>query len=232
MSPAYDTILASSPAASTILLAAMGVARFWYALPLVVSVSLVCAATRHEEMNAILIHAFRFAVWIVVFMFIVLAHWAEHLAQTCQIYILGWPRPQAGGFLGLFFPWLVSSELLHYGYAIVMLVGIWTLRKGFAGTSRTWWTIALVIQFWHHIEHAVLQWQALTHHYWFGSPVPTSFLQILLPASRVEIHLFYNAVVFIPMMVAMYYHMFPPQGEETAACSCSQRRETLPAVAT
>jgi hypothetical protein len=166
-----------------------------------------------------------------LFMFIVLAHWAEHLAQAFQIYILGWTRPAAGGFLGLFFPWLVTSEILHYGYAIVMLVGIWTLRKGFTGTSNKWWTIALVIQFWHHIEHAVLQWQAITHNYWFGSPVPVSFLQTVLPQSRVEIHLFYNAVVFIPMIIGMYYHMFPPRGEENPACSCSLRRETVHALA-
>ena len=145
--------------------------------------------------------------------------------------MLGWPRPRAGGVLGLFFPWLVSSEVLHYGYAIVMLIGIWTLRKGFTGTSRKWWTVALVIQFWHHIEHAVLQWQALTHHYWFGSPVPISFLQTFFPKFRVEIHLFYNAIVFIPMMIGMYYHMFPPKGEESAACTCSLRHEPLPAVA-
>ena len=156
-----------------------------------------------------------------VFMFIVLAHWAEHLAQAYQVFLLGWPRPQAGGFLGLFFPWLVSSELMHYGYAIVMLIGLWTLRSGFSGTSRKWWTVALVIQFWHHIEHAVLQFQAITQSYWFGSPVPVSFLQMLLPKSRVEIHLFYNAVVFIPMMIGMYYHMFPPKGAESANCTCA-----------
>lgn len=166
-----------------------------------------------------------------LFMFIVLAHWAEHLAQAYQIYVLGWARPKAGGFLGLFYPWLVSSELLHYGYAIVMLVGIWTLRRGFSGTSRKWWTVALVIQFWHHIEHAVLQWQALTHDYWFGSPVPVSFLQMLLPKFRVEIHLFYNAIVFMPMMIGMYYHMFPPKGEESAACSCSLQRESIQPIA-
>src|SRR5687768_6052778 len=45
-----------------------------------------------------------------LFMFIVLAHWAEHLSQAYQIYVLGWPRPQAGGFLGLFYPWLVSRS--------------------------------------------------------------------------------------------------------------------------
>jgi hypothetical protein len=161
------------------------------------------------------------------FMLIVLAHWAEHLAQATQIFILKWPRPQANGVLGLFFPWLVSSEALHYGYAIVMLIGLFVLRKGFTGTSKKWWTIALAIQFWHHIEHFVLQWQAITHHYWNGSPVPVSFLQMLFPKSRVEIHLFYNTIVFIPMMVAMYYHMFPPVGEEHAACSCAVKTRSL-----
>ena len=165
------------------------------------------------------------------FMFIVLAHWAEHLTQAYQIYVLGWPRPKAGGFLGLFFPWLVSSEVLHYGYAIVMLIGLFMFRKGFTGTSRKWWIVALVIQFWHHIEHAVLQWQAITGNYWFGSPVPISFVQAAFPKFRVELHLFYNAIVFIPMVIAMYYHMFPPKGEEQAACTCALRHERLPAVA-
>jgi len=167
-----------------------------------------------------------------LFMLIVLGHWAEHLVQAYQIYVLGWPRPQAGGVLGFFYPWLVSSEMLHYGYAIVMLIGIWTLRKGFTGTSRKWWTVALVIQFWHHIEHAVLQYQALTHHFWFGSPVPISFVQLAFPKFRVELHLFYNAVVFIPMMIGMYYHLFPPKGEEAAACTCALHREPAAAVAT
>src|SRR4051794_10043971 len=75
-----------------------------------------------------------------VLMIIVLGHWAEHLAQAAQIYILGWPRPQAGGVLGLWYPWLVTSEALHYGYALIMLIGIWILRKGFTGVSHQWWT--------------------------------------------------------------------------------------------
>src|SRR5689334_920360 len=166
-----------------------------------------------------------------LFMVVVLAHWAEHLAQAVQIWVLHWPRPKAGGVLGLWFPWLVTSEVLHYGYALIMLVGIWVLRKGFVGTSRKWWTVALIIQFWHHIEHAVLQWQALTHHYWFGSPVPISFLQTAFPKFRVEIHLFYNAIVFIPMVIGMYYHLFPPKGEEVAACTCALHREPVAAVA-
>ena len=164
-----------------------------------------------------------------LFMFIVLAHWAEHLVQAVQIYVLGWPRPQAGGVLGLFFPWLVSSEVLHYGYAIVMLIGIWMLRKGFTGLSRKWWTVALVIQFWHHIEHALLQSQVILHHNLLNSPVPVSFLQMAFPKNRVEIHLFYNAIVFIPMMIGMYYHMFPPSEEQPAICTCALHRQPIAA---
>jgi len=43
-------------------------ARLWYAVPLVVVVSLVYAATRHEVMVPILDHAFKFGTSIVLFM--------------------------------------------------------------------------------------------------------------------------------------------------------------------
>ena len=45
----------------------------WYALPLVVAVSLVYAATRHESMREILTHAARIGTWIVGFMAVVFA---------------------------------------------------------------------------------------------------------------------------------------------------------------
>jgi hypothetical protein len=40
----------------------------WYALPLVLAVSLVYAATRHEKMGPILRHALWYALWILAFM--------------------------------------------------------------------------------------------------------------------------------------------------------------------
>ncbi len=163
------------------------------------------------------------------FMFIVLAHWGEHLFQAYQIYVMGWPRPKALGLLGLFYPWLIKSETLHYGYALIMLIGIWALRKGFTGVSHTWWMVSFWIQFWHHIEHGLLQYQALVHHNLFHSPVPTSILQLVIP--RVELHLFYNTVVFIPMVVAMYYHMFPAEGESQAHCTCAWHPQELDAQA-
>jgi hypothetical protein len=164
------------------------------------------------------------------FMLIVLAHWGEHLAQAYQIYELGWPRPKANGILGLWYPWLVTSETMHYSYALIMLTGIWFLRKGFTGLSRKWWTVALVIQFWHHIEHLLLISQATFHHNLWHKPVPCSVLQLVFP--RVELHLFYNSVVFIPMVIAMYYHMFPPQGEtQHALCTCARHPDPDPAPA-
>lgn len=156
---------------------------------------------------------------------IVLAHWSEHLAQAIQIYVLGWPIPESRGVLGVWFPWVIKSEALHYGYALVMLTAFWILRKGFVGQSYTWWMIAFYIQFWHHVEHALLQGQAIFQHNLFGSPVPVSILQLVIP--RVELHLFYNTVVFIPMVIAMFYHMFPLPGEAAhQGCSCAWQPRT------
>jgi hypothetical protein len=45
----------------------------WYSLPLIVAISLVYAATRHERMPAILLHAGHTALWILGFMAVVFA---------------------------------------------------------------------------------------------------------------------------------------------------------------
>jgi len=155
-----------------------------------------------------------------IFLAIVLAHWVEHLSQAAEIFILGWPRPQSGGFLGLLFPVLVSSEGLHYFYAVVMLIGLAALLPGCRGRAKTWWTVALGIQVWHHFEHLLLLGQVVVHQNLFGLPVPTSIAQLFFP--RVELHLFYNAVVFAPMAVAMWFHIHPTREElHEANCSCA-----------
>ena len=60
----------------------LAMVTLWYAVPLIVSVSLVCAATRHELMRPIVHHALRFGVWVLVFMgiFVVLLGLLERLA--------------------------------------------------------------------------------------------------------------------------------------------------------
>jgi hypothetical protein len=65
LSPIFDSSLATVP-----LLAGM-TPRVWYAIPLIVVVSLVYGATRHENLREIFIHAFRSAVWVIGFMTII-----------------------------------------------------------------------------------------------------------------------------------------------------------------
>jgi hypothetical protein len=151
---------------------------------------------------------------------LVLAHWLEHLAQACQVFVLHWPRPAAGGVLGLWYPWLVSSEVMHFTYAVLMFAGLVLLRPAYRGRGRFWWTLALAIQGWHLFEHTLLQWQALTGQYLFGATVPTSILQRWVP--RMELHLLYNAIVFLPMVIALYYHLYPPAAEPLPHCGCAR----------
>ena len=163
----------------------------------------------------------RRALW--AFMAVVLAHWAEHLVQAWQIWGLAMPRHHARGVLGMVWPWLVHSETLHYAYALVMLGGLLVLWPGMAGRARTWWGVALALQSWHHLEHALLLVQAASGWRLGGGPAPVSILQLVIP--RVELHLFYNSVVFVPMVVGMALHLFPSVSEAAGAtCSCAPRR--------
>ncbi len=52
--------------------------------------------------------------------------------------------------------------------------------------------------------------------------MPVSLAQLLIP--RVELHLFYNTIVTVPMIVAMLYHMYRT-GKERAqiSCGCGKR---------
>ena len=56
-----------------VLLANWSSTQLWYSVPLIVAISLVYGATRHELMVPILHHAWRTARWIVGFMAIVVA---------------------------------------------------------------------------------------------------------------------------------------------------------------
>ena len=66
-----------------------------------------------------------------------------------------------------------------------------------------------MIQFWHHIEHLLLLIQAQTGNVLLRGRGPDE-----RPADgavpRVELHLFYNSVVFIPMVIAVY---LPPAAQ-------------------
>ena len=63
------------------------------------------------------------------------------------------------------------------------------------------------------------------------SSAPRSFGgQIWIP--RIELHLIYNMLVFIPMVVAMYYHVYPPARDTVKAmCTCARHHSPLAAAA-
>jgi hypothetical protein len=162
-----------------------------------------------------------------LFMVIVLGHWLEHLLQVYQVYVLAWTPKQAGGALGLTFPALVESEVLHFTYNFLLWAGIWLMRPAFAGRARFWWTGALALQSWHFFEHLLLQVQWLTGIYLFGAPAQTSLLQLWFP--RVELHFMYNLLVFVPMVLGMVYHFYPPAPEPVhRGCTCDRRRGVAP----
>jgi hypothetical protein len=177
---------------------------------------------REEDgfLHAINTRYHKVAMW--TFAAIVVAHWAEHVIQAIQVYALGWARPDARGVLGLQFPWLVTTEWLHFGYAVAMLIGLIVLRPAMLGKARLWWNIALGIQIWHFVEHLLLWGQAMAGANLFGKPVPTSIIQLAMPMLRVELHLAYNALVTVPMLIAMYYHRHPTEEDmPRVQCTCA-----------
>lgn len=159
------------------------------------------------------------ALWL--YMVIVFGHWVEHLAQVYQVYIMGWQAAEAGGALGLVAPGLAQSEFLHTGYNTFLLAGIILLRPGFVGRGRFWWNVALLVQGWHFFEHLLLQIQWLSGIYLFGAQQQTSIFQLWFP--RVELHFVYNLLVFLPMVIGMFYHHYPPSGDRSLQqCLCGQ----------
>jgi hypothetical protein len=47
-----------------------------------------------------------------------------------------------------------------------------------------------------------------------------SIAQLVIP--RLELHLIYNTIVFIPMIIAMYRHLIPPEAERVRMrCTCA-----------
>jgi len=144
-----------------------------------------------------------------VYVLIVIAHWIEHLFQAYQVYVMHMPRPHSLGALGYLFPSLMHSEWLHYGYAVVMFVGLGLLIEDFSGTARRLWSVAFYIQTWHLFEHSLLIVQARQGY------DPISVVQLLVP--RIELHLFYTSIVTVPMLVAVllrYFRVATPASSE------------------
>lgn len=130
------------------------------------------------------------------FMGLVAAHWMEHILQLGQV-LAGVPRPKALGALGWVFPWLVHSETLHFSFAIITLMGILLCKPYFnRAPGEWWWGLAGVLAVFHLGEHTSLFIQAT-----LGAP-RVGLLGTMFP--RLELHLFYNAIITVPMLLAVY----------------------------
>jgi hypothetical protein len=80
-------------------------------------------------------------------------------------------------------------------------MGLVLLRDDFSGPALCCWDSAVTIQTWHLFEHLLLFIQAERGFNLWGAREPTSVLQLFWP--RIELHLFYNSIVTIPIVVAM-----------------------------
>jgi hypothetical protein len=136
-----------------------------------------------------------------VFAGLMVAHWLEHLVQAYQVWGMGYERHHARGVLGQAFPWLMRSEWLHFAYAVFTFAGLLLLYRAFSGSALAWWKAAMIIQAWHLLEHTLLFAQAQGGFLLWGAVEPTSVLQLFFP--RIELHLFYNSVVTLPIAIAM-----------------------------
>ncbi len=152
---------------------------------------------------------------LVIYMLIAAGHFSEHLIQIFQYLVLGWSAQASGGILGLWFPGLAASEVLHSTYNTFQLTGLILLAYGFKGTgaAQKWWTTALVFQSWHWLEHAFLQVQYLSGYYFYGAIKQMSVLEAFFP--RIELHFVYNLLGFTPTLIAIILYFNKTRKQST-----------------
>jgi len=138
-----------------------------------------------------------------IFGAIMIAHWLEHLYQAYQVYVLHMDRMCALGMLGMKYPWLIRTESLHFGFAWLTVIMFYVAGvRYFSNTlAIKFWVAGWIAAFFHLVEHSLLFAQAVSHHYLFGATQPTSLLQLLVP--RIELHLFYNTIITILMILSL-----------------------------
>ena len=141
--------------------------------------------------------------WIMlIFMGIVTAHWLEHIFQAVQVYILGWPVAHADGALGHIWHGAADNEWIHWGYAAAMLFGLvflyeYSIRTSSPPMAQGLWLTTVGMQAWHSMEHTWLLTQFLM------GEKPVSFGTVWFGIPRMELHLLYNTVITLTMLVAL-----------------------------
>lgn len=139
------------------------------------------------------------------FMLVLLGHFVEHVYQLGQIHGAHTARPMALGLFGGWWPALVKTETMHYGFAAFMLAGLvwfwpkfaWHVDHGHHAPVF-WWTAALIFQCWHFLEHNVLAFQLLTDR------ARESLGTMLFGIERAELHATYTLITLLLTAAAVH----------------------------
>lgn len=137
-----------------------------------------------------------FLVFLGVALVIQGAHALEHIVQGLQVFVLGVPRPQAGGILGsaIDFPWVHFTYNFFYFIALAWATA-WAFGLGGFRRFDRWamWVliIAAGIQTYHAGEHIV----QITQEAAVGTPRPPGFIGLF--QDNVIVHLLLNVVEWI-----------------------------------
>ncbi len=125
----------------SLLLLGSTTAKVWYLLPLVVVISVVYGATRHETPKEILLHSYRSAVWMVVFLSVIaLIVWLGGFgveSEELSGKTIGLTLAALGWIFGAF--WIggqAFNSSSREGTLCVVTAGLYSLYYGFCNRDQ------------------------------------------------------------------------------------------------
>lgn len=132
-----------------------------------------------------------------------IAHDAEHVVQSLQVFVLGTARPVAGGLLGSFF----DFPIVHFSYNFIFFAALlfavaWAYGLGgFQKLDRIgMWLLIITagIQTYHQAEHVIQIAQEVAT----GTQRPPGFIGF--SQDNVVVHLLLNTIVWVLPAIAMW----------------------------
>ncbi len=143
--------------------------------------------------------------WLALFTVLVFTqggHVIEHLAQMCQLHVLGLRGVAAQGIFGVF-----NIEWVHFAWNTWILVAVVLLVRAFR--TNPWLWVTLVAAGWHELEHVAIMAAYLTTGV-AGTPGLLAHGGLIgggLPVSRPDLHFLYNVIESIPLAAAFGWQL-------------------------
>jgi hypothetical protein len=132
-----------------------------------------------------------------------IAHDAEHVVQALQVFVLGTPRPAAGGLLGTFFDFPIVHFTYNFVYFGALLFAVaWAYGLGgFQKLDRIgMWLLIITagVQTYHAAEHVI----QITQEAATGTQRPPGFIGLF--QDNIIVHLLLNTIVWVLPAIAMW----------------------------